>query len=110
MRAAVVCVVFALVFGVWTMALAEPTVTIDTDRTSYQSGDTIEVTLGVENPDGTTTLDLCIGLLMPDGAIYTIGPSGWAQTIAPWIKDARAVRHDCTLPLRDSFSAACAAD
>ncbi len=89
MRAAVVCVVFALVWAVWTMALAEPTVTIATDRTSYQSGDTIEVTLGVQNPGGCTTLDLCIGLLMPDGSIVTMGPSGWVPAIVPWNAEVR---------------------
>ena len=57
------------------MTLASPTVTIVTDQASYQSGDTIEVTLGVENPDGSTTPDLCVGLLKPDGRIYTLGPS-----------------------------------
>ncbi len=41
MRAAVVCVVFALVWAVWTMALAEPKVTIYTDAEAYQHGDTI---------------------------------------------------------------------
>ncbi len=89
MRAAVVCVVFALVCAVWTMALAEPTVTIETDQTSYQSGDTIEVTLGVENPEGATTLDLCVGLLMPDGSIYALGPDGWVPAIVPWNAEVR---------------------
>ena len=89
MRAAFVCVVFALVWAVWTMALASPTVTIDTDRTTYQSGDTIEVTLGLENPAGSTTLDLCVGLLMPGGGIVTLGPSGWAQAIVPWNAELR---------------------
>ena len=89
MRAAVVCAVFALAWAVWTMALASPTVTIDTDRTTYQSGDTIEVTLGLENPAGSTTLDLCVGLLMPGGGIVTLGPSGWAQTIVPWNAEMR---------------------
>ncbi|HUT04536.1 MAG TPA: formylglycine-generating enzyme family protein [bacterium] len=89
MRAAVVLLGSALVLALWTIALAEPTVTIYTDADTYQSGDTIEVTLGVENPDGSTTLDLCIGLLMPDGSIYTMGPSGWVQTIVPWNAEVR---------------------
>jgi len=89
MRAAFVCVVFALVWAVWTMGLASPTVTIQTDQTSYQSGDTIEVTLGVENPGGSTTLDLCVGLLTPDWSIYTLGPSGWFLAIVPWSAELR---------------------
>ncbi|HUT02600.1 MAG TPA: formylglycine-generating enzyme family protein [bacterium] len=89
MRAAVVCVVFALVWVVWTMALAEPTVTIYTDRTNYQSGDTIGVTLSVENPGACATLDLCVGLLAPGGGIYTMGPSGWVHAIVPWNAEVR---------------------
>ncbi len=89
MRAAVVLVVFALVLAVWTMALAEPTLTIDTDKTYYQPGDTIEVTLVVRKPGNCPTLDLCIGLLTPDGGIYTLGPSGWVLAIVPWSAELR---------------------
>jgi len=93
MRAAIVCVVFASILLVAMMALAEPTVTIDTDSSSYEPGDTIEVTFAAENPDGCTTLDVCVGLLTPEGGIYTMGPNGWGASIVPWIADFRMPPH-----------------
>ena len=89
MKAAVVCVVFALVLDLGTLALAAPRVAIETDAEAYQSGDTIEVTLNVENSGASTTVDLCVGLLMPDGSIYTLGPDGWVQAIVPWNSGVR---------------------
>jgi len=89
MRAAVVCVVFALLWLAWTMALAAPTVTIETDAETYEAGDIIEVTLSVENVDFSTTLDTCIGLLIPDGSIYTLGPYGWVSGIMSWNSEMR---------------------
>ena len=87
MRAAVVCVVFALVFGVWTVALAEPTVTIGTDAATYQSGDTIDVSLSAENDDEGLSVDVYVGVLLPDGDIWSAQYNGWSHSIEPWIPD-----------------------
>jgi len=89
MRVAIACVVFVLVLASVTPAPAEPTVTVSTGRTNYGSGDTIRLTLDVEISGDATTLDLCVGLLMPDGSIYTLGPDGWLSAIASWNSDLR---------------------
>ncbi len=89
MRASFLCVIFTFALFISTVALAEPTVTIDTDKDAYSSGDTIEVTLEAENPDASTALDFCVGLLTPAGGIYTLGPSGWVASIVPWSAEMR---------------------
>ena len=85
MRVAVVCVVFALVWAVWTMALAEPTVTIYTDAETYQSGDTIEVSLSAQNADEAISVDVYVGIILPDGDIWSTQYDGWSHSIEPWI-------------------------
>ncbi|MBN1593704.1 MAG: formylglycine-generating enzyme family protein [Candidatus Coatesbacteria bacterium] len=84
MKAIAVCAAIALVLVVSTLSSAEPTISISTDRSSYAVGDTVYVSVGVQNQTESTSVDLCIGLLMPDGAIYTMGPTGWASSITPW--------------------------
>jgi formylglycine-generating enzyme required for sulfatase activity len=90
MRAAVVSVVFALVWGVWTVAVAEPTVTIYTDRNDYQSGDTVLVSLAAENHDVGMSVSVCVGLITPDGLLYTLSPfgtNGWTQAVEAWVPE-----------------------
>ncbi|MBN1593705.1 MAG: formylglycine-generating enzyme family protein [Candidatus Coatesbacteria bacterium] len=89
MKPTIMCVVFFSILFVAEMAWSEPVVEITTDRTVYQSGDLIEVTLSVGNPGEDVTVDLCVGLLTSDGSIYTLGPSGWALAIVPWSADLR---------------------
>jgi len=72
-----------------TVSLAEPTVSIITDKSSYKAGDTMMISVAVQNSGETTSLDLCIGMLMPDGAIFTLGQSGWSASITPWAPSLR---------------------
>ncbi len=87
MRAAVVCVVFAMVLAVGPMALAEPTVAIFTDAERYESGDTIEVSLSAENDDEAMSVDVYIGIILPNGDIWSTQYDGWSHSIEPWIPD-----------------------
>jgi len=66
-------------------ALAQPTVTIYTDADTYQSGDTIEVSLSADNPGAGVSVDAYVGLLTQDGVIYALGPAGWSSSIEAWI-------------------------
>jgi len=72
------------------VATAGPTVTIYTDADTYQSGDTIEVSLAALNLGNGMSVDLYVGLLTPDGGLYTLSPygvSGWSGNIEAWIPD-----------------------
>ncbi|MBN1593207.1 MAG: formylglycine-generating enzyme family protein [Candidatus Coatesbacteria bacterium] len=89
MRAPYLLIAFVLVLAGMMSVLAEPAVTIYTDNASYQPGDTIQATVDVTNPGNAATIDLCVGLLAPDGGIYTIGPDGWLFGIVPWCKEMR---------------------
>jgi len=53
MRAAVVLLVSGLVLALWVIAVPGPNLTIDTDRTSYQSGDTIASIPMISIPAGS---------------------------------------------------------
>ena len=90
MRTAVVCIILAVVTLLPMAVLAEPTVTIYTDADTYQSGDTIEVSLAADNYGQGMSVDVYVGLLKPDGGLYTLsryGQSGWSGNIEPWIPD-----------------------
>jgi len=87
MRAAVVCAVFALLLAVGAIALAEPTVTIETDAETYESGDTIEVSLSAENDDEAMSVDVYVGILLSDGDIWSTQYDGWSHSVEPWILD-----------------------
>ncbi len=86
MRAAIY-VVFALVLAVGTMALAEPTINIYADAAAYQSGDTIEASLSAENDDEAMSVDVYVGIILPDGDIWSMQYAGWSHSIDPWLPD-----------------------
>ena len=89
MRAAVVISIILAVFTLLPIAvLAHPTLTIDTDRTNYQSGDTIEVSLSAQNNGPGLMVDVCVGLLPPEWWVhgfYVLGPGGWSTMVQPWM-------------------------
>ncbi len=87
MRAAATCVVFALVLAAGALALAEPTVTIYTDAETYQSGGTIEVSLSAENDDEALSVDVYVGIILPDGDIWSTQGGDWNHSIEAWIRD-----------------------
>ena len=89
MRVVIVCVLAALILTP-AFLCAYPTVTIYTDADSYQSGDTIEISLSASNFGDPTSVAVYIGLLTPEGWIYTLSPygmSGWSDQIEAWIPE-----------------------
>ncbi|HUT03910.1 MAG TPA: right-handed parallel beta-helix repeat-containing protein [bacterium] len=77
----------------WVLALlvvtaeAGPTIGIYTGRESYVAGDTIEVSLAAQNEGEGMPVAVYVGLLTPDGGIYTTQFDGWSEGIEPWIPD-----------------------
>ncbi|MBN2208201.1 MAG: DUF1565 domain-containing protein [Candidatus Coatesbacteria bacterium] len=69
------------------LATPAPQVFIYTDRQSYQAGDTIEVSLAGQNEGEGMSVDVYIGLLTPDGALWTLGELAWSEGIGPWIQN-----------------------
>jgi len=67
------------------LVAAQPTITILTDNGNYSAGDMIEVSLGAENREDDILVDAYVGLLSPQGGIYTLGPEGFDATIEPWV-------------------------
>jgi len=85
--ATVVCVILAA-SGLLPMATtAQPTITIYTDADTYQSGDTIEVSLSAQNDGQGMSVAVYVGLMMPDGEVYTTQFDGWSEGLEPWIPD-----------------------
>jgi len=88
MRTAIfLCVIVAGIALLPIAATAQPTITIYTDAGTYQSGDTIEVSLSAQNDGEGITVAVYVGLLTPDGGIYTAQFDGWREGIEPWIPD-----------------------
>ncbi|MBN2208558.1 MAG: formylglycine-generating enzyme family protein [Candidatus Coatesbacteria bacterium] len=88
MRAAVAFwTMVAMLAGAVSMGNAAPTVVVSTDKASYVSGSTIEVSLSAENTGSGMAVDLFFGLLARDGRIYALGPDGWSSSLEPWIPD-----------------------
>ncbi|MBN2209531.1 MAG: right-handed parallel beta-helix repeat-containing protein [Candidatus Coatesbacteria bacterium] len=85
MDGTLVSVVVSLVAVLTLTASAGPTVTIYTDSDTYVAGDAIEVSLSTDNPGPGMAVAVYIGLLMPDGTLYTLGPGGWTNSVQPWI-------------------------
>ena len=90
MRAIALSILLAALLLMVALAVANPTVTIYTDSGTYQSGDTIEISLAAQNFGQGMSVALYIGLLTPEGWIYTLSPygqSGWSGNIEPWIPE-----------------------
>lgn len=66
---------------------AAPIATIHTDLDTYYTGETIEVSLSADNPGEGMAVGVYVGLLTPDGGIYTVGPTGWTTGIVSWIPE-----------------------
>ncbi|MBN1592540.1 MAG: SUMF1/EgtB/PvdO family nonheme iron enzyme, partial [Candidatus Coatesbacteria bacterium] len=64
-----------------------PIITIYTDSDTYEEGDTIEVSLSAENLDEAMSVAVYVGLIDPDGDIYTYQIAGWSDRIEPWIPE-----------------------
>ena len=68
-------------------ATAASRIAIYTDNQSYRAGDTIEVSLAGDNLGEGLSVDVYVGLLTPDGALWTVGAIvWWSEAINPWIE------------------------
>jgi len=86
MRIAIRVWVILAVFALLPMATtAQPTVAIYTDDDTYQPGDTIEVSLSAVNGGEGMSVAVYVGLILPDGDIWSCQYAGWSDTIEPWI-------------------------
>ncbi|MBN1593587.1 MAG: SUMF1/EgtB/PvdO family nonheme iron enzyme [Candidatus Coatesbacteria bacterium] len=85
MKSAALIVAVAILILLAVTAIADPSITIYTDESSYQSGDTIEVSLSARNYADGISVDAYVGLLTPDGWIYALGPSGWGGLLTAWM-------------------------
>lgn len=64
-----------------------PQIGIYTDKETYAQGDTIEVSISVQNDGPGMAVAVYVGLLTPAGRIFTLGPWGWSPSIEPWLAD-----------------------
>ena len=87
MRTVFLFIIIAVFAFLSVAATGDPTVTIYTDADTYQSGDTIEVSLSAQNYGDSMSVAVYVGLLTPDGWIYAFGPGGWSGLLQPWIPD-----------------------
>ncbi len=87
MRFTTLFVALAVTLLVCTTATAEPTITIYTDADTYQSGDTIEVSLSAQSDDQAMSVAVYVGIILPDGDIWSTQYDGWSHSIEPWIPD-----------------------
>ncbi len=86
----VVSIILAVFASLSIVVTAWPSITIYTDADTYQSGDTIEVSLSAENFGQGMSVAVYIGLIRPEGWIYTLSPwgqSGWSGNLEAWIPD-----------------------
>ncbi len=90
MRTAVACIILGVVALLSVAAIAGPSITIYTDAETYQSGDAIEVSLSAQNLNAGMSVDVYVGLLTPDGGLYTLSPygqNGWSGNLEAWIPE-----------------------
>ena len=87
MRRAALFVAGAVSLLACTTASAEPTITIYTDAETYRLGDTIKLSLSGRNRGDGMSLAVYLGLLTPDGGIYTTQFDGWSEGLEPWIPE-----------------------
>lgn len=64
---------------------AAPSIQVMTDKATYHSGDSIEVSLAAQNPGDAVDVDAYIGLLFPDATLWTYTEGGWSGDVLPWL-------------------------
>ncbi|MBN1592180.1 MAG: right-handed parallel beta-helix repeat-containing protein [Candidatus Coatesbacteria bacterium] len=84
MRIAAVVAALALTQFV---AFGQPSITVYTDASSYQLGETIEVSLSAENAGEAMSVDVYVGLILPNGEAWTARWDGWGYSIQPWLSN-----------------------
>ena len=68
-------------------AVGQPEIAIYTDAEAYQDGDTIQVSVAAVNEGEAIAVDVYIGLIVPDGSLWTRGELMWSEGVRPWISD-----------------------
>jgi len=68
-------------------SLAQPTVSIHTDRPSYRAGEKVEVSLSVRNPGRGYNANIYIGLIPPRGTLFMFGDSRFTESMTPWVEN-----------------------
>jgi len=66
-------------------AAANPVVTVYAEGGSGEQGDTVEVSLSAENDAAGMAVDLYVGVILPNGEIWSTQYDGWSFSIEPWI-------------------------
>ncbi|HUT04276.1 MAG TPA: right-handed parallel beta-helix repeat-containing protein [bacterium] len=69
------------------VAIAGPSITISTDSDIYGDDDTIEVILTATNRDIECNVDVYVGLLTPDGGVFSLQVEGWTSGVGPWMQE-----------------------
>ncbi len=82
-----ICMIISLAAILPMMAVAAPTITIDTDKSTYVAGETLDVSLEAHNHDFGVNVDAYVGLILPDKSILVYGQCGWTDSIEPWVTD-----------------------
>jgi len=85
MRAFMLFFVFAVSVFPVTTAVAGPEAFIFTEREIYGEGDIIEVDLAGRNFEESMSVAVYVGLLTPDGRLFTLGELAWSGSLDPWI-------------------------
>ncbi|MBN1593419.1 MAG: DUF1565 domain-containing protein, partial [Candidatus Coatesbacteria bacterium] len=85
MRQIAVFVSLFLLLASSTMLHATPSIQIVTDEAEYQSGDTIEVSLGAANEGDPIDVDVYVALIFPNGAMWTWAEEAWHDGLVPYL-------------------------
>lgn len=86
-RASALILLTSMALMIAAAAAAGPEITITTDRSEYTGGDTIAVSLSGKNDGESIFVDVYIGLIYPDGDIYTYSGQydDWIRGPFSWI-------------------------
>jgi len=99
-RRATIVLVTATIAASCLPARAEilPTVSIYTDKDAYQYGNTIEVSLSARNDGEGISVSVYVGLILPDGSLYTAHSGGWSDQVGPWMDEVYLRQWFWTIP------------
>ncbi len=78
-------ILLVLIFCGTTAAIANPVITIYAEAGTNEFGETVEVSLSAENDAAGMSVDLYVGVILPDGEIWSTQYDGWSHSIEPWI-------------------------
>ncbi len=68
---------------------AEPQIDVSVSKPSYKPGETVACAVSLSNPGKTRALDIYIGLITPNGVLYSFTADGrWLKDdVRPWAQD-----------------------